>query len=109
MDAAIAEDNLAQYLDMNWRFHLVIYQASRMKLMCSIIQQLMARAAPYVRLGLDDNRDHLLRAMQHHEAALDALRRGDGAGARLSIEQDILGAAEDFLQLGSRIRSRSIV
>ncbi|HVJ41040.1 MAG TPA: GntR family transcriptional regulator [Dongiaceae bacterium] len=100
MDSAIAENEPVRYLDINWRFHLFIYQASNMPLMCSIIQQLMARAAPYVRLGLDNNREHMNRAMQHHYAALEALRRGDGAAARQAIEQDILGATEDFLKLG---------
>jgi DNA-binding GntR family transcriptional regulator len=99
MDAAIAANDPLRYLDANWRFHLLIYQSSRMPLMCSIIQQLMARAAPYVRLGLSDNREHMKRAMQFHYATLEALRRSDGAAARRAIEQDILGATEDFLRL----------
>lgn len=99
MDEAIATDNPMRYLDANWRFHLLIYQASHMPLMCSIIQQLMARAAPYVRLGLDGNKAHMTRAMRHHYAALEALQRGDGAATRLAIEADIRGATEDFLKL----------
>jgi DNA-binding GntR family transcriptional regulator len=101
MDAAIVANDPLRYLDINWRFHLLIYQASRMPLMCSIIQQLMARAAPYVRLGLNDNKEHMTRAMRCHYAALEALRRGNGAAARHAIEQDILGATEDFLKLGT--------
>jgi len=102
MDAAIIADDPLRYLDINWRFHLLIYQSSHMPLMCSIIQQLMARAAPYVRLGLNDNREHMKRAMRFHYATLDALRRGDGAAARQAIEQDILGATEDFLRLDAK-------
>lgn len=97
METAIAENEVTRYLEVNWRFHLLIYQASRMPLMSSIIQQLMARAAPYVRLGLANNQEHMRRAMHHHHAALDALRRGDGIGARRAIEEDIIGATDDFL------------
>jgi DNA-binding GntR family transcriptional regulator len=103
MDAAITADDPLRYLDINWRFHLLIYQASGMPLMCSIIQQLMARAAPYVRLGLNDNRDHMNRAMSHHYAVVAALQRGDGASARKAIEQDIVGATDDFLKLAGEI------
>ncbi len=99
MEVAIAETDPARYLEINWRFHLLIYQASRMPLMCSLIQQLMARAAPYVRLGLADNPTHMRRAMRHHRSALAALRRGDGLAARQAIEQDIIGATDDFLAL----------
>lgn len=99
MDAAIAADDPLRYLDINWRFHLLIYQASGMPLMCSIIQQLMARAAPYVRLGLNDNKEHMNRAMRHHHAVVMALQHGNGVAARHAIEQDILGATDDFLKL----------
>jgi len=99
MDAAIVQNDPARYLDINWRFHLVIYQASQMPLLCSIIQQLMARAAPYVRLGLDNNREHMERAMRCHYRALDALRHSDGVTARQAIEEDILGGTADFLEL----------
>ncbi|HVI91023.1 MAG TPA: GntR family transcriptional regulator [Dongiaceae bacterium] len=102
MEAAILADDPARYLDANWRFHLFIYQLSRMPLMCSIVQQLMARAAPYVRLGLNGNREHMQRAMRHHYAALEALRRGDGTAARAAIEADILGATADFLNLDGK-------
>ncbi len=105
MDAAITVNDSLRYLEVNWRYHLMIYQASRMPLMCNIIQQLMARAAPYVRLGLADNKDHMLRAMQHHYAAFEALRRGDGLAARRAIEQDIMGATEDFLELAKSGRT----
>ncbi|HWT98254.1 MAG TPA: GntR family transcriptional regulator [Terriglobales bacterium] len=104
MEAAILAEDPAQYLDANWRFHLFIYQLSHMPLMCSIVQQLMARAAPYVRLGLNGNRGHMQRAMRHHYAALEALRRGDGAAARAAIEADILGATADFLNLDGKVR-----
>lgn len=109
MDDAIASDNPERYLDINWRFHQVIYQASQMPLLCSIIQQLMARAAPYVRLGLNGNKDHLVRAMRHHYAALDALRRHDGTAARRSIEHDISDATEDFLKLGDVDLARDVI
>lgn len=102
MEEAILAEDPVQYLDANWRFHLFIYQLSEMPLMCSIVQQLMARAAPYVRLGLNGNRAHMQRAMRHHYAALEALRRGDGAAARSAIEADILGATADFLKLDGK-------
>lgn len=102
MEQAIASEDAVRYLDANWRFHLFIYQLSRMPLMCSIVLQLMARAAPYVRLGLNGNQDHMKRAMRHHYGALEALRRGDGAAARSAIEADILGATADFLKLDGK-------
>jgi DNA-binding GntR family transcriptional regulator len=102
MTAAIAAGDVHGYLDANWQFHLTIYRASGMPLLSRMIEQLMARAAPFVCVGLGGNESHMTRAMACHRAALEGLRQGGGTAARRAIEQDIRDAARDLLALDGR-------
>ncbi len=85
------------YLETNWAFHRIIYQATQSELMMDIIETLWMRSGPLVRLALTGD-SHMAVSMSHHTHALDALKRGDPVAVRTAIEADISGAASDLEQ-----------
>lgn len=95
MDAAAERIDVDGYLEGNWRFHSTIYRAARSPLLLGIVEGLWLRAGPLIRLATPSP-GHLSHSMECHWAALHALRRGDGAGARGAIERDIQDAAHDL-------------
>lgn len=86
--------DISTYLENNWRFHAAIYAAARSKLLLDMIEGLWLRAGPMI--VLVPGPAHFAHSMRSHWAALDALRRRDGAGARAAIEQDLQDAAHDL-------------
>lgn len=98
MDAAVAADDFDGYLKANWRFHRVIYGASRSELLLAMIEGLWLRVGPFIRLALP-RPAHLQHSMACHWAALEALKRRDAAAARAAIIDDISGAADDLVRL----------
>jgi DNA-binding GntR family transcriptional regulator len=98
MDAAAASHDFDGYLQSNWRFHRVIYGASRSDLLMAMIESLWLRVGPYIRLALP-RQGHLRHSMSCHWTALAALRRRDPAAARAAIGDDISGAADDLGRL----------
>ena len=98
MDAAAASHDFDGYLQSNWRFHRVIYGASRSDLLMAMIEGLWLRVGPFIRLALP-RPGHLQHSMSCHWTALAALRRRDPAAARAAISEDISGAADDLGRL----------
>lgn len=98
MDAAVASDDFDGYLQSNWRFHRVIYGASRSELLMAMIEGLWLRVGPFIRLALP-RPGHLQHSMACHCTALTALRHRDPAAARAAISDDISGAADDLGRL----------
>ncbi|MCZ0960737.1 GntR family transcriptional regulator [Paracoccus benzoatiresistens] len=78
----------------NRRFHFQIYAAAGSPILMSHIENLWLRSGPYVRF-LSDRMGSLLQTdykgqfTRHHEAMLAALDRGDVAGFRAAMEDDI--------------------
>lgn len=104
LEATQAEMNsLAQksapegYLDLNLDFHFTIYRAARSTLLMPIIESLWMQAGPCLSMMRTDAAIGL--GMDHHEAMIAALRRGDGAAAREAVQKDISEAADVILRL----------
>jgi DNA-binding GntR family transcriptional regulator len=76
-------------LEKNRIFHFTIYAAAASPVMMAMIESLWLQSGAYLR----DKRELLHTAEQPpdllHEAAIDAMRRGDHARARQCIEQDV--------------------
>lgn len=98
MDTAAREDDFDAYLQRNWRFHRIIYEAARSDLLLGMIENLWLRIGPFIRLALP-RPAHLQHSMCCHRAALVALKGRDAAAARAAIVKDIVGAAEDLEHL----------
>jgi len=97
MEQAARAFDVASYLENNWRFHAAIYEAARSRLLLDMIEGLWLRAGPMIRLVPD--RGHFEHSMRRHWAALDALKRRDGARARVEIEGDLNEAAQDIARI----------
>ena len=95
MSDCVSSLDYDSYLETNWAFHRIIFQAAQSELMMDIIETLWMRSGPLVRLALPGD-SHMFDAMANHTRALDALKRGDPVAVRTAIEADIGGAASDL-------------
>ena len=91
----VNSDDADHYLETNWAFHRIIYQAAQSELMMDIIETLWMRAGPLIRLALPGD-SHMANSMASHTRALEALKRGDPVAVRTAIEADIGDAASDL-------------
>jgi DNA-binding GntR family transcriptional regulator len=91
-DVAAAGD----YLVWNYHFHFTIYRAAGSPLLIPLIERLWLRAGPY----LNTMRTELTlgQTLDHHDAVLAALARGDGAAARAAVEAELSEAAEEMVR-----------
>lgn len=83
------------YLENNWRFHSLIYQAAQRPTLLGIIERLWLRTGPLVRLAIG-KAGHLDQSMNCHAAALEALQARDSKAAREAVIRDINEAARDL-------------
>jgi DNA-binding GntR family transcriptional regulator len=82
--------------EQNRAFHFAIYRQSESTVLLPIIESLWLQFGPYLRVASErfDGRDG--RGTNFHVDIVDALSRGDGAGARAALESDI-GRAFDLV------------
>ncbi len=74
----------------NHAFHYYIYRAARSAVLIPIIESLWLQSGPYVRAAAalhQENRD--LPGAHHHWALIEAMERGDRAGAIKALTDDI--------------------
>jgi DNA-binding GntR family transcriptional regulator len=92
MDQAIGDGDVKAYLHGNRDFHFSIYSAAGSDTLSSMIENLWLQISPYFNLlyALGD----FGRANREHRNVVDALRRKDGAAARIALVADITGAAD---------------
>ena len=83
------------YLENNWRFHALIYEAAERPVLMGLIRGMWLRVGPLIRTAVTAPL-HFDRSMSSHDAAMDALRRGDAAALRDAIIRDISDAAADL-------------
>ena len=101
--ASGANGDLGEMTAANRAFHFHILRAAGSPVLMSQIENLWLRSGPYVRFLSDQMGDLLKteykhRFTQHHEAMLEALRRGDIDGFRAAYEADIAGTQNLLLQ-----------
>jgi DNA-binding GntR family transcriptional regulator len=93
------------YLGWNLEFHFTVYAAARSPLFLPIIENLWLRAGPL--LNVMRTEATLGLGLDHHDAVIAALRRGDGRGARVAVETEISEAAEIMARAISPVSSLS--
>ncbi len=98
MKRSVKERRTEQYLDAHYRFHFGIYAMCRMPIVQDVIESAWLRCAPTLTLALPEYIPSLKR-YPFHQAALEALGRGDGDGAAEAIRADIESARADICAL----------
>ncbi len=98
MKRSVKERRTAQYLDAHYRFHFGIYAMCRMPIVLDVIESAWLRCAPTLSLALPEYIPSLKR-YPFHQAALQALRAGDGDAAAQAIQSDIDSARADICAL----------
>lgn len=98
MKRSVKERRTAQYLDAHYRFHFGIYGMCRMPIVQDVIESAWLRCAPTLSLALPEYIPSLKR-YPFHQAALAALRAGDGDAAAQAIQNDIDSARADICAL----------
>jgi DNA-binding GntR family transcriptional regulator len=89
MEAAQKDGAVRKYVDLNWHFHFKIYGLAGMPQLTDLIESLWLQIGPMI--------NKQLAAFDHHQAAIDALTRRDGAAARLAIAKDLSEARETLI------------
>lgn len=98
MDRAATTGDADLYLESNWRFHSLIYQAAQRPILMEIIEGLWLRVGPLIRLVVTAP-FHFERSMESHRNALQALEARDTVALRAAIIRDISDAAADLGQI----------
>lgn len=97
MGQALARGDATDYLAANEDFHVILYQAAGSPTLWRLIDTLWLQAGP-VSNALFDTPDAARVLNDAHEALIKALARGDSAGVRRAVEQDIFVAGQFLRQ-----------
>lgn len=97
MGQALARGDATDYLAANEDFHVILYQAAGSPTLWRLIDTLWLQAGP-VSNQLFDTPDAARVLNDAHEALIKALARGDSAGVRRAVEQDIFVAGQFLRQ-----------
>lgn len=90
-----------EWVEMNDRFHLTLYEASALPRLCSMIRNLRDASAAYIYMFVA-RRPPAARTDDEHQEILDACREGDPERAERAVRTHLRHAVEDLLQnLGS--------
>ncbi len=92
----------ARWLELNARFHRLLYAPSGAETTLELIDQLRARGERYVRLWSHGPGIHRpLEAGEEHTAIVALCESGDAAGARAAIERHIHHTRDRLLAHGT--------
>lgn len=97
MAQALARSDATDYLTANEDFHVILYQAAGSPTLWRLIDTLWLQAGP-ISNQLFDTPEAARVLNDAHEALLKALARGDSAGVRRAVEQDIFVAGQFLRQ-----------
>lgn len=98
MEQALEQRDVQGYLKDNSQFHMTLYRACGNPILLRMIESLWLQVGPFFN-RLFTEADLLLRLNDFHEDVLQALRAGDGKGARAAIEQDLSFFGQFLLSL----------
>jgi DNA-binding GntR family transcriptional regulator len=96
MEAAVASDDVRDYMRLNEEFHFNIYRAAGRDTLFAYIENLWLRVGPYMTL-LFKSSGFYEEATLAHGRILDALRARDAVAAREAVQADIDGAARHLV------------
>ena len=87
LNQAIDQGDVGGYLSNNYKFHMVLYEASDAEILLSIARGLWMRMGPSLRVVC--GRFGTANLPDKHEEALAALRNGDPVAVASAIRADI--------------------
>jgi DNA-binding GntR family transcriptional regulator len=98
----------ARWLELNARFHQMLYEPAGAEVTLELIDQLRARAERYVRLWSKGAGIHRPKeAGREHARILKLVEEGDGAGARQAIEEHIRHTRDRVIERGREEAARN--
>lgn len=87
IDQTLLNGDAEGYMRGNFRFHFTIYQHAGAGTLLALVESIWLQFGPFMRMAYGRIGTRSLE--DHHQAALDAMRRGDEAGLRAAIRADI--------------------
>jgi DNA-binding GntR family transcriptional regulator len=87
VDQAIQRGDIHGYLEANYRFHFHLYRLADAQILHRIAETLWLRVGPSLRVVC--GRYGTANLVDHHRAAIHALRQGDAQKTREAMTQDI--------------------
>ena len=87
VDQAIQRGDIHGYLEANYRFHFHLYRLADAQILHRIAETLWLRVGPSLRVVC--GRYGTANLVDHHQAAIHALRQGDAQKTREAMTQDI--------------------
>jgi DNA-binding GntR family transcriptional regulator len=102
-DAALAGGDVLAYMESNYRFHSLIYQAAPLPLALRMIDSLWMQFGPFMRVVY--GRYGTAKMVDQHRVALAAIAAGDADALAAAIAADI-GDCADLMQDWDRFDAR---
>ncbi|HET8672433.1 MAG TPA: GntR family transcriptional regulator [Thermoleophilaceae bacterium] len=97
-----------RWLELNARFHQMLYEPADAEVTLELIEQLRARAERYVRLWSKGAGIHRPKeAGREHARILKLVEQGDGAGARQAIEEHVRHTRDRVIERGRQEAARN--
>lgn len=87
LDAAIGSGDVEQYLRLNYHFHFAIYSAVESDVYLPMVESLWLQVGPFLRVVC--GRIGTTNMIDHHKAAIAALRNNDAASLKTAIDDDL--------------------
>ncbi len=87
LDTAIRNGEVAQYLRLNYQFHFAIYSAVKSEVYLPMVESLWLQVGPFLRVVC--GRMGTTNMIDHHKAAIAALRDNDAAALKTAINDDL--------------------
>ena len=104
-----AQTNHSQWLELNARFHRMLYEPSGCETTLELIDQLRARAERYVRLWSRGSGVHRpAEAGREHSEILQRVAAGDAAGARAALEEHIAHTRDLLATHGEAVAAEAV-
>jgi DNA-binding GntR family transcriptional regulator len=106
MRGMVETGDASDYLSCNKAFHFSVYASARSGVLMPVIESLWLQAGPY--LTIMRGPATLGMGLDHHDALIAALQRGDGVAARNAIAVDIGEAADVLVRATGKARPRNV-
>ncbi len=90
------------FLDLNKRFHFIVYAVNESETLMSIIESLWLQVGPYLNLVLKDSKDWF--TTDQHGPLLEALQQRDARKAKITMHDNIEYAAK-FMLVNNRLEA----
>lgn len=94
VDHAMAEGDVAGYMQNNFRFHFAIYEHAHCDTLLALVESIWLQFGPFMRMCY--GRFDTATLVDQHQAAIAALRRKDRKALRAAIAADI-GQGMNFI------------